>query len=120
MPFQFHFPLERGLRIHESGAKYRLGRRWNTEGFKNAYQIYVERQRGLKESETTDKKIPWADIAIKARLPTAIGLREGETSRTLVDQRQILTVLALRHYKNAIEFIRDSASDRFPGIRGDK
>jgi hypothetical protein len=109
---------ERGLRIHESSARYRLGRRWNTEGFKNAYRIYVERQRALKESHTRGKKTPWADIAIRARLPAAIGLREGETSRTLVDQRQILTVLALRHYKNATEFIRDSASDRFPSVNG--
>lgn len=109
----------RGLRIHESSARYRLGRRWNTEGFKNAYKIYVERQRAVIESESTGKKIPWADIAIRARIPAALGFREGETSRTMVDQRQILTVLSLRHYKNALEFIRDSASDRFPrGIVG--
>ena len=104
----------RGLRIHESSAQYRLGRRWNIEGFRNAYKIYVERQRAVRESETTGRKLPWADIAIRARIPSSIGLREGDTSRTNVDQRQVLTVISLRHYKNALKFIQDSASDRFP------
>lgn len=104
----------RGLRIHESSARYRLGRRWNIEGFRNAYKIYVERQRALRESETTGRKLPWADIAIRARIPAALGFKEGDTSRTNVDQRQVLTVISLRHYKNALSFIQDSASDRFP------
>lgn len=104
----------RGLRIHESSARYRLGRRWNIEGFRNAYKIYVERQQAVLESESTGRKLPWADIAIRARIPAALGFKEGDRSGDHVNQRQVLIVLALRHYKNALEFIRDSASDRFP------
>jgi hypothetical protein len=105
---------KKGLRIHESSAQYRLGRRWNIEGFRNAYKIYVGRQRALLESETTGRKLPWADIAIRARISAALGFREGDTSRINVDQRQVLTVISLRHYKNAVKFIQDSASNRFP------
>jgi hypothetical protein len=106
--------VSQGLRIHESTAKYKIGRRWNTEGFKNAHSIYVQRQKSLIEQEVTGKKVMWPDIAIRAKIPLSLDLEESITNRSNVDLRRSLSVIANRHYKNALKFIKDAASFSFP------
>lgn len=103
---------KRGVSVVESEATYKLGSRWNVEAFKNAYNVYVEKQKSLNE----DKKVAWADIAIRAEIPYAKReqAKEGVKNRHTVDTRATLTVLADRHYKRAIHFINNSISKSFP------
>ena len=103
---------KRGVSVVESQATYRLGSRWNIEAFKNAYNVYVEKQKSLNE----DSKVAWADIAIRARIPYAKRekAKEGTTNRLTVDTRATLPVLADRHYKRALRFISTSTSTSFP------
>ncbi len=102
----------RGVSVSESEAAYRLGSRWNIEAFKNAYNVYVEKQKSLKEG----KKVAWADIAIRAKLPYAIlnELLEGVKNRHSADIRATLTILSNRHYKRAKNYIQAAASNNFP------
>lgn len=103
---------KRGVSVIESEAKYKLGGKWNVEAFQHAYDIYVEKQKSWSES----KKVPLADIAIRAKLPYALRekAKEGVRNSTTVDIRYTLTILANRHYKRAINFIKRSASKSFP------
>ena len=103
---------KRGVSVVESEAGYKLGSRWNIEAFKRAYNVYVEKQKSLNE----DKKVAWADIAIRAGIPYAKRkmAKEGIKNRHTVDIRATLTVLADRHYKRALTFIKSSTSKSFP------
>jgi len=103
---------KRGVSVIESEASYKLGRKWNIDAFKHAYDIYVEKQKSLSEI----KKIPLADIAIRAKLPYAIRekAKEGVRNKLTVDIRYTLTVLANRHYKRAEKFIKSSMTNSFP------
>jgi len=103
---------KRGVSVIESEATYKLSSRWNTEAFKNAYNIYIEKNKSLSE----EKKIAWADVAIRAGIPYAKQekAKEGLKNRHTVDIRATLTVLADRHYKRAIGFIQASTTKNFP------
>lgn len=103
---------KRGVSVIESEAKYKLGSKWNIEAFQHAYDIYVEKQKSLSEI----KKVPLADIAIRAKLPYAIRekAKEGVRNRMTVDIRYTLTVLANRHYKRAEKFIKSAITNSFP------
>ena len=103
---------KRGVSVIESEAKYKLGGKWNIEAFQHAYDIYVEKQKSLSEN----KKVPLADIAIRAKLPYAIRekAKEGVRNRLTVDVRYTLTVLANRHYKKAERFIGSAITNSFP------
>lgn len=103
---------KRGVSIIESKASYKLGGRWNIDAFKHAYDIYVEKQKSLSEI----KKIPLADIAIRAKLPYALRekAKEGIRNKMTVDIRYTLTVLANRHYKRAEKFIKSAMTNSFP------
>jgi hypothetical protein len=103
---------KRGVSVVESEANCRLSGKWNIDAFKYAYAIYVEKQKSLGQA----KKVPLADIAIKAKLPYAIRekAKEGIRSRTTVDIRYTLTVLATRHLKRANKFIESAATNSFP------
>lgn len=106
---------QKGVRAHvASQAKYKLGRKWSTAGFQHAYDVYVNKLLADAETEVTGKKVAWADIAIRAKLPAAAGLREREVNTKTMEQRRTLTILALRHYKQAQAFIAASASNTFP------
>jgi hypothetical protein len=74
--------------------------------------MYVEKQKSLSQ----DKKVPLADIAIRAKLPYAIEeqAKEGVKNRMTVDIRYTLTVLATRHLKRANKFIESAATNSFP------
>lgn len=103
---------KRGVSVIESEAKYKLGGKWNIEAFQRAYDIYVEKQKSFSE----DKKVPLADIAIRAKLPYAKAEKAKESVRNqfTVDIRYTLTILANRHYKRAERFIDSSITKAFP------
>jgi hypothetical protein len=103
---------KRGVSVIESEATYKLSSRWNIEAFKNAYDIYVEKQKSLNES----KKVAWADIAIRANIQYAKRekAKEGIKNKHTVDIRATLTVLADRHYKPAQKFISSATTKEFP------
>jgi hypothetical protein len=108
VPKQIKGKLER-----KTQANFQLIGKWNTSGFKYAYAVYVERQKALKEEQETKKRIVWADVAIRAKVPLTIGMIEGETKMNS-DNRKKATVLAKRYYDKAEKFIDASASTRFP------
>lgn len=103
---------KRGVSVIDSDASYKLGGKWNVDAFKYAYNVYLEKQKSLSEG----KKVPLADIAIRAKLPYAIRekAKEGVCNSLTVDIRYTLTVLANRHYKRAEKFIKSAVTNSFP------
>jgi len=97
----------------KSKADFKLMGKWNTSGFRYAYAVYVQRQKALEEEKKTGRRVVWADIAIRAKVPLTIGMIEGETKMNS-DNRKKATVLAKRYYDKAEKFIDASASYRFP------
>ncbi len=100
---------KKGISLEKSEAKYPLGGKWHIEALKTAYKIYLE-----KNKETDGEKIAWADIAIRVRLPMAIGVKEKSLTKQTSDIRRTLTILAKRHYARAEAFIKASATNKFP------
>lgn len=110
-----------GARAHKvSDAKYKLGRKWSTAGFQHAYDVYVARQATLAEAAETGKKVAWADVAIRARLPAAMRTQRGASALDTGEARRVLTILAVRHYKQAESFIAASVSNAFPAAKSSK
>jgi hypothetical protein len=117
---------KRGPVLDNPLAKYSLGRRWNCGAMESAYKVYVVRQnnmeRGSKDSKKSQYKgnvsnkfkLAWADVAIVAKLRIANGMLEGKVKADDMEKRRLLTILALRHYKNAESFIKSSATNKFP------
>jgi hypothetical protein len=103
----------KGKLVKKTQADYKLMGKWNTSGFKYAYAVYIERQKALKEEKETGRRVVWADIAIRAKIPLTIGMKEGDTHMNS-DNRKKATVLAKRYYEKAQMFIGASASNRFP------
>ena len=108
MPKQIKGKLER-----KTHADFQLTGKWNTSGFKYAYAVHVERKKALQEEQEIGKRIVWADVAIRAKVPLTVGMKEGET-RMNSDKRKKATVLAKRYYAKAEMFIKAAASYRFP------
>ena len=100
---------KKGVSLEKSEARYPLGSKWHIEALKTAYKIYVE-----KNKETNGEKVAWADIAIRVRLPMAIGMKEKALSKQTSDIRRTLTILAKRHYSRAEAFIKASTTRTFP------
>lgn len=102
---------KRGVSVEKSEAHYRLSGRWNIDALMYAYRVYQ-----IKQGIEKGKKLPWADIAIRAALPYAKRERavEGKKTDATVDIRATLTILADRHYKRALTFIDSAASKSFP------
>lgn len=112
---------QKGVQAHKtSEAKYKLGRKWSHVGFKHAYDIYTAKQAADAETAKTGKQIAWADVAIRAGLPAAKGIREGVVNIDTMEERRVLTILAVRHYKQAKAFIAASVSDAFPAAKTGK
>ena len=103
---------KRGVSVIESEAEYKLSGKWNSEAFKNTYNIYIEKQKSLSEA----KKVPLADIAIRAKLPYAMGAeaKEGEINHTTASIRYKLTILTNRYCKRAEILINSAVTKRFP------
>ena len=55
----------------------------------------------------------WADIAVQAKLPMSFSLTK-ESEKINSDVRRTLTILAMRHYDRAEQFIASAVSDSFP------
>jgi len=104
----------RGVRVKTSEAEYKLGRKWRSDAFRCAYEIYLGKQRSDAKVAQGGKKTPWADIAIGAKLPNAKGLTPGKPTNLNTDQRRIMTIIAKRHYVRALEFINAAATTKFP------
>ncbi len=106
---------KRGVSVVDSEADYKLSGKWNIKTFEHAYKIYVERQKSRNEL----KKVPLADIAIRAKLPYAVdeNAKEGVRNRFTVDVRYMLTILANRHYKRAEKYIQSAITNSFPYTR---
>jgi hypothetical protein len=116
---------ERGPKLGSETAKYSLGRRWNANAMETAYNVYRLRQKHLergakktaktqhKGDESAKYKIAWADIAQMANVivsdKDAQGIERGRD-----ETRRLLTILANRHFKRALDFIKSSATNNFP------
>ena len=117
---------KRGVSVDVSEAQYKLSGKWHIEALKYAYKLYVLRKEFDKAKEfdtiisptvkrkTKRYEVSWADLAIRARLPNAIGLKEGVTSKQVSDERKIITIIAKRHYKRAEQFIKSAITTSFP------
>lgn len=115
-----------GVSVDASEARYKLSGKWHIEALKTAYKIYTLRKEfdegkefDSAVSQTVKRKtkryeVSWADLAIRARLPNAIGLKEGVTSKQISDERKVLTIIAKRHYKRAEQFIHLAITTSFP------
>lgn len=91
-------------------APYKIGRKWNIAAMDMAYRIYTTR----KAAERNGERLAWADVAIRVRLPYAIGLKERDRALAARHKRMTITVLALRHNQRALSFIAASATNSFP------
>ena len=102
------------ISLKRSKARYRLSGKWNTDGFAHAHAVYIAKTTAEIESALEGRKIPWADIGIRAGLPMAEGMVDGRKQAQDMERRENLTVLALRHWKNAKIFIESSVTRSFP------
>jgi hypothetical protein len=115
-----------GPKIGVSTAKYGLGRRWNCGAMESAYEVYKVRQANMdKGAKITAKaqhkgtvsakfKMAWADVGIEAKLDVADGMQVGKVKQDTSEKRRVLTILAKRHYSNALGYINASATASFP------
>jgi hypothetical protein len=99
----------KGGRIGESRAKYRLSGKWHIGALATAYKVYVIK----RESEARGERLPWADIAIRARIPMSYAASSSGRGQDS-DLRRTLTILAMRHYQRAQQFIAASLTQSFP------
>ena len=116
---------ERGPKLGSETAKYSLGRRWNAHAMEVAYSVYTLREKFREKGATktlkaqhegdvsAKYKVAWADIAQMANIAVAERDAEG-IERGLDEIRRTQTILANRHYKRALEFIKSSATPHFP------
>lgn len=117
---------KRGVNVADTNAIYKIGSRWNIGALQDAYKVYTIRQANMargatkgskaqfKGAESAKFQLAWADVAIRAGLAMAAGIKEGIVTEKTSDPRRVLTILANRHYKRALEFIKASASSQFP------
>jgi hypothetical protein len=114
-----------GPKIGTTTAKYRVGSRWSISAMESAYNVYKFRQANMdKGAKATSKaqhkgevsakyKVAWADIAEMAKIIVSNKDNDG-TQRTKGEVRRLQTIIAVRHYKNAENFIKSSATASFP------
>lgn len=120
---------KRGVSVEGSDATYKLSGKWHIEAMATAYRVYVLRQQAAaatdferKDGATGAKMsvkrfdVSWADIAIRAKLTGTEKLKEGVANSKNSDERRQATVLAIRHYKRAEEFISSATANYFPYV----
>jgi hypothetical protein len=108
-------------------ARYQLATKANVSALELAHNIYKLRQQNLekgvddalkkpqhKGEESHKYRLSWADLAIRARQPNAIGLKEGAVTEATAEKRRLATIIAARHYKRALLNIQAAASSKFP------
>ena len=116
---------KRGPKIGISTAKYSLARRWSISAMESAYNVYRLRQTNMdRGAKITSKaqhkgvvsskfKLAWADIGDKAKI--IVSNKDGEgNQRSIGEIRRLQTILTVRHYKKAENFIKSSATASFP------
>jgi len=120
---------KRGVSVDDSEAKYMLSGKWHIEALKTAYTIYklrkefnVGKEFDSVISATVKRKtkrydLSWADLAIRARLPNTLHMKEGVKNKQNSDERKIITILTKRYYKRAEQFIKAAATTSFPHIK---
>ncbi len=116
---------KRGPKVGSDKAKYSLGRRWNCGAMEAAYKVYVARQahmeKGAKETKKAQHKgevsakfkVAWADIADMAKVIVSNKDSDG-MARHKTEVRRLKTILATRHYKNALAYISSASTRSFP------
>jgi hypothetical protein len=102
-------------KVIKTQAEYRIGRKWSIAGFEHAHKVYLAKQKyDLLESQGGKKKVYWADIAIEAQLPRYLSYKAGKTIYDEDGIRKLLTIMAIRHYKQAQAYIKSAGSMSFP------
>ena len=100
---------KKGISVEKSEAQYKISGRWHAEAMATAYKIYMIK----KESEAQGIKMTWVDVAIKAKMPMTYAL--GNKSHKVESSvKRNITILAMRHYNRAKEFIESAATQSFP------
>ena len=107
---------KKGQAIQPSAAPYKLGRKWSITAFESAYNIYILKKQSDLGVLNGEKKVAWADIALQAKLPIAIRMQQGKHAYSKLESRSTLTILAMRHFERAEEFINAAATNEFPKI----
>lgn len=64
--------------------------------------------------KATKYEIAWANIAIRAKLDVSKDMKEGVKTRQISDTSRIATIIAMRHYKRAKQFIQAAITTSFP------
>lgn len=102
------------MKLSESQAKYRLGRKWSIKALNEALVVMKTKQVADMNVLETGKRTSWADIGIKARHSYAQRekMKIGDTKD--VDRRITLTILTTRAYKRAQGFLAASVTNSFP------
>jgi hypothetical protein len=95
--------------VEKSNAKYRLSGKWHVEALTTAYKIYTIK----KHSEAEGIRLAWADIGIEAKIPMSYSLTK-DSRKINAEVRRTLTILAMRHYKRAEEYIASAVKSEFP------
>ena len=104
----------RGVRVKTmSAAKYRLSRKWSIVAFESAYEIYTRKKANELEVQNRGKKLAWADILLQSNLQMAVASRVDKLEMD-TSTRRVATIVAMRHYKRAEEFIKAAATQSFP------
>jgi len=110
----------------KSTAKYGLGRRWNCGAMESAYEVYKVRQANMeKGAKTTTKaqhkgsvsakfKMAWADVGVLAKLNESEDKDYMKVKQDTAEKRRVLTILAKRHYANALVYLSAAATATFP------
>jgi hypothetical protein len=101
-------------KVIKTEAEYRIGRKWSITGFEYAYKIYLVKKKSDLLVAQGGKKLPWADIAKEAQLPSYIQYEAGKTVYNETEIRRLLTILAKRHYERAEVYIKAAGSMSFP------
>ncbi|QWD47032.1 hypothetical protein G6659_06115 [Polynucleobacter paneuropaeus] len=101
-------------KLIKTEAEYRIGRKWSITGFEYAYKIYLVKKKSDLLVAQGGKKLPWADIAEEAQLPSYIQYKAGKTVYNETEIRRLLTILAKRHYERAEAYIKAASSMSFP------
>ena len=101
-------PAQKGF--VQGDAQFKIGRKWSSSAMELAYRVYTTKMHAVERGE----RLAWADVAIRAKLPMARGLRERDINHKLRDQRRLLTILAMRHNYRALKLIAASTTRHFP------
>ena len=105
---------KKGQTTQRSLATYRLGRKWSITAFESAYNIYILKKQSDIGVLNGEKKVAWADIALQAKLPIAIRMQQGKHLYSKLESRSTLTILAMRHFERAEDFIKAAVTNEFP------